>query len=399
MITISSYIHRDSLRDLIQRWMYGDSRRTDGDELMQLVYLNNAYVSRYLAAFSEEIFQRFHPYGFQVRKTRLKSDLKDVIVTNVPYRNARVDEMLHGYRSRPELYYRETPFHGTLYFSGRPAGPCYIGSNRIKRVRRLAEKSARRIIDRMFATIKRRAEALAEERARHQGISREQLITPPEDMIAEFLKAESRLLEDLRQGRPIQDADGLVIQDVAGLKVIAEETERSRFMDLISALKSCEVIETETHTGRYNAVNLIVRLRPDRERMASKPLGERLIQVMQKRGIAPDAANRRFRQFILSGEDNVNLEVILSGYQEMLESEIGRCMHEDRIIRQRLEQQYTGQLACNIEYLMGYLFMLPASNRMELEETPIKLWHRYLPDYFDEVLKRLFNIPSVEVLE
>ena len=169
MITISSYIHRDSLRDLIQRWMYGDSRRTDGDELVQLVYLNNAYVSRYLTAFSEEIFQRFHHQALQVRKTRLKSDLKDVIVTNVPYRTARVDEMLHGYRSRPELYYRETPFHGTLYFSGRPACPCYIGSSRIKRVRRLAEKSARRIIDRMFATIKRRAEALAEERARHQG--------------------------------------------------------------------------------------------------------------------------------------------------------------------------------------------------------------------------------------
>jgi hypothetical protein len=41
--------------------------------------------------------------------------------------------------------------------------------------------------------------------------------------------------------------------------------------------------------------------------------------------------------------------------------------------------------------------MLPASNRMEPEETPIKLWHRYIPDYFDEVLKRLFNIPPVEV--
>jgi hypothetical protein len=379
--------------------MYGNSQRTDGDELVQLVYFNNAYVSRYLAAFSEEVFNRFHPFTFQARKTRLKGDLKDVIVTNVPYRNARVDEMLHDYRSSPELYYRETPFHGTLYFSSRPQGPCYIGSNRIKRVRRLAEKSARRIIDRMFANIKSRAEALAEDRARHQGISREQLITPPEDMIAEFLKAESRLLDDLRQGRPIRDADGLVIQDVAGLKVIVEKSDRSRFVDLISTLKNCEVIETERHAGRYNAVNLIVRLRPDRERMASIRLGERLIKVMQMRGVAPDAANRRFRQFILSGEDSVNLEVILSGYQEMLESEIGRCMHEDRIIRQRLEQQYTGQLACNIEYLMGYLFMLPASNRMELEETPIKLWHRYLPDYFDEVLKRLFNIPSVEVLE
>ncbi|MDZ7580179.1 MAG: hypothetical protein U5R30_06030 [Deltaproteobacteria bacterium] len=399
MITIGSYLHRDALRDLIQRWMYGNPQRTDGDDLAQLVYFNNAYVSRYLAAFSEQIFQRFHPHALQVRKVCLKGDLKNVIVTNVPYRNARVDEILNAYRCSPELYYRETPFHGNLFFSGGPDGSCYIGSNRIKRVRRLAEKSARRIIDRLYATIKRRAEDLAEDRARLKGISREHLITPPEDMTAEFLKAESRVLDDLRQGQPIRDADGLVIQDVAGLKAIVEQTDRSRFMDLIGNMRGCEVIEIEPHTGRYNAVNLIVRLRPDREQLASIPLGARLINVMRMRGAAPAAANRAFREFILSGEDSVNLEVILSDYQEMLESEIGRCMHEDRIIRQRLEQQYNGQLARNIEYLMGYLFMLPASKRVESEQTPIKLWYRYLPDYFDEVLKRLFNIPSVEVLD
>ncbi|MFZ0614135.1 MAG: hypothetical protein WAM73_17975 [Desulfobacterales bacterium] len=399
MITIGSYLHRDALRDLIRRWMYGNSHPTDIEDLVQLVYFNNAYVSRYLTAFAKDIFRRFHPHALKVCKTRLKGDLKDVIVANIPWQNARVDDLLDGYRSSPELYYRETPFHGTLYFSDRPNGAGYIGSSRIKRVRRLAEKSARRIIDRIFATIKSRAEALAEDRARTQGISREQLITPSEDMIAEFLKAESRLLDDLRQGRPIRDTDNLVIQDVAGVKVIVEDVDRSRFMDLIGALASCDMIEVETHAGRYNAVNLIVRLRPDRERLVSQPLGDRLTEVMQRRGVAPDAVNRQFRKFVLSGEDTVSLEVILSGYQEMLESEIGLCMHEDRIIRQRLEQQYTGQLARNIEYLMGYLFMLPASNRMELEEAPIKLWHRYLPDYFDEVIKRLFNIPSVEVQE
>jgi hypothetical protein len=42
---------------------------------------------------------------------------------------------------------------------------------------------------------------------------------------------------------------------------------------------------------------------------------------------------------------------------------------------------------------------LPASNLMEMDETPIKLRHRYLSDYFDEDLKGLFNIPSMAVLE
>lgn len=399
MITITSYLHGHSLRDLISRWMHGEAHPDDGNEIVRLVYFNNAFVSRYLGAFSAAIFQRLQHRPFQTRRVFLKGDLKDVIVANVPYRNARIDELVLAYRIHPERYYRETPFHGNLYFISGPEGHRYIGSNRIKRVRRLAEKSARRIIDSMFDAIKRRAETLAEDRARSKGIQKEQMFTTPEDMIAEFLKAESRLLEDLKQGRPLRNDDGLVIQDVAGLKLIVEDAERDRFIEVISGMEGCEVIEIEPHSGRYNAINLIVRYRPDKGRMVAAPLGRALLAVMQGRGIAADQANRAFRQFVYAGDSAVNVEIILSNYQEMLESEIGRCMHEDRIVHQRLEQQYNGQLARNIEYLMSYLFAFPASGKSEVTPIPIKLWHRYLPDYFDDVLKRLFNIPSVEVLE
>jgi hypothetical protein len=94
-------------------------------------------------------------------------------------------------------------------------------------------------------------------------------------------------------------------------------------------------------------------------------------------------------------------EIILSTYQEMLESEIGRCIHEDRIIEQRLRQQYRGPLARNIQCLMEYLFTFPSSPspcQCELGGLPIKLWNRYLPDYFDEVLKQLFHIPTFDDL-
>ena len=88
------------------------------------------------------------------------------------------------------------------------------------------------------------------------------------------------------------------------------------------------------------------------------------------------------------------MEIIISTYQEMLESEIGRCIHEDRIIQQRLHQPYRGPLARNIQCLMEYLFTFPTSRQRVLGELPIKLWNRYLPDYFDEVLKELFRIPT-----
>ena len=53
------------------------------------------------------------------------------------------------------------------------------------------------------------------------------------------------------------------------------------------------------------------------------------------------------------------MEIIFSDYQEMLESEIGRCIHEDRIIEQRLYQPYRGPLARNIQHLLEYLFLFP----------------------------------------
>jgi len=82
-----------------------------------------------------------------------------------------------------------------------------------------------------------------------------------------------------------------------------------------------------------------------------------------------------------------------------LESEIGRCMHEERIIEQRKAQQYRRYLAENITYLIEYLFLFPASLETEIYELPIKLWNRYLPDYLDDVLRKLFRLPPSAILD
>jgi len=398
MITITSYLHRDRLRNLIRRWMYNDLDPADIDDITHLVYFNNAYISRYLPVFSRQVFSRIYDGPFDISRARLKSDLKDVIVAGIPYHTPRVEAMVAAYRQNPGDFYRETPFHGSLYFQGGPEASRYIGASRIKRVRRLAEKSARRIIDWIYGNIRQRADRLAQDRARRLGIQFEALLTPPEDMVEEFINSEQRLLEDLKNGRPITVDPPLIIHDVAGVKVIVEDDHRDRFLDRMNQVEDCELIEVEPHIGRYNAVNLIVKYRPNREALTLPPLGERLNHLMQARNVTPEETHRRFREFVFSGEEHVHVEVIVCSYPEMLESEIGRCMHEDRIVRQRLEQQYRGQLARNIEFLTRYLFALPASRRTHLAALPIRLWNRYLPDYFDEVLQELFEIPTVEVL-
>jgi len=393
VITINSYLHRGMLSDIIRRWMYAEARPADADLLTRLVHFNHVYVARYLERFSTLIFQELHRTEIVSRRVQLKGELKDALVAEPHYRNGRINKLLQDYRENPGRFYRETPFHGTLYFhrqSGR-----YLGSSRIKRVRRLAEKAARRIIDKIFETIKHHADLLADERARRLGISREALLTAPEDMTKEFLQAENRILEELRLKRPFLDAgEQPVIDDVAGMKVILEEPEQQRLTALLDRLPRCEVIEQERHVGRYNATNLIVRYRPPREELIARPLGGGLLKIMQARGFSPYEAREAFVEFVESGEETVHLEMILSTYQEMVESEIGRCIHEDRIIEQRLRQQYRGPLARNIQCLMEYLFTYPLSRQRDMGELPIRLWHRYLPDYFDEILKKLFHIPT-----
>jgi hypothetical protein len=373
--------------------MYCDVYPSDADLITRLVHFNNIYLSRYLKIFSEKVFQELHKCEMYCRPAYVKSDLKDIIVANAPYHNPRIDGLIADYHAKPGRFYRETPFHATLFFKKSDSADEYIGSSRKKRVHRMAEKSARRIIDRIFDAIRKRADLLADDRARILGIPREQLATSKEEMIEEFLKAENRLVEDFKQKREIHDVDDMIINDVAGMKVILEDSRQGELLNVLRHMEGCEIVEEERHTGKYNATNVIVSYSPPREEILRQPLSEKIIDIMQLRVSRPDDSNREFAEFVRSGEDHIYLEIIVSDYEEMLESEIGRCMHEDRIIEQRLRQQYNGHLAKNIEYLMEYLFVFPYSAQYELGELPIKLWNRYLPDYFDEVLRRLYRIP------
>jgi hypothetical protein len=393
MINIISYLHRDELSDLIRRWMYNQPAPDDADHLARIVLFNHEYVSRYLLTFAGELFWKLHGSNLLTRTITRKGELKDLIVLHPTYRNDRIDDLIRQYRERPGRFYRETPFWGTLFLRDEQGWESYVGSTRIKRIRRLAEKSARIITDQIFRTIQNQADALADERARRLGVSRVQLVTPPEVMIEEFLQAENRILEQLAHNEPLENMPLLKINDVAGIKVIVEDDRYSDFLDSVRDLDSCEVIEEESHQGIYNATNLIVRIQPSPDAILDGDLSdEHMLNILGQRGLTPRQSKAAFRDFVLTGESSVYLEIIVINYQENLESEIGRCIHEDRIIEQRQGKQYRGHLAKNIEYLMEYLFTFPASGQIELGELPIKLWNRYLPEYFDEVMKQLFHI-------
>ena len=113
---------------------------------------------------------------------------------------------------------------------------------------------------------------------------------------------------------------------------------------------------------------------------------------MRERGLWLGDVQKEFENFVYSGEDEVYVEIIYASFGDLLESEIGRSMHESRITDQRNREEYTGHLARNIEYLVQYIFAFASFPSAELKECAIKVWTHYLPDYFNEVLKSLYRI-------
>ena len=399
MIRINGYLHRDEFCDVIRRWMYNQPHPSDARTITHLIHFNTNYTARYLKIFSDALFGLLYGSPCACRPALYKRDLKDFIVCNPPQMNPRIEDLICQYRLYPERYFRETPFEGQLYYVLQQQREVFVGGNRHKRVRRLAEKSARRLIDHIFEVIKRRADELATARANRLGIERKYLITKPEDMQAEFYRAEERVVEDIRRKRPLDIGRDLAINDVAGVKVILEDSQYKRLLACIDKIDSCRVLEEERHVGKYNAINLLLSYSPPKEEILGQPLCARTLDVLTRRGLEPRRAHEEFARFVRQGEDEVFIEIIVSNYQEMLESEIGRCMHEERVSDQRWKQEYRGDLAKNVEYLMLFMFNFALSPRREVGELPIKLWHRYLPDTFDDLIRKMFDIPPLRLLD
>ena len=396
MLYLESFVHRVQLAEIVSRWVVNKPRHGDVRTLKEIVNFNS-YIARIWAdEFASTLFRSV--YGVQPKSfmCKTKGELKDFIVSSLPrHTNERIEHLFANYRKYPEDYYRDTPYDGRAYYTKGPESqPIYVGSTRIKRFRRIAEKGSRRIVDYLFERIRASADALAEERARRLGIPKHQLITPKEEQVAEFAHAERRLLRVIRQGSIRTEFPILSIPDAVGCKVLAEGDQYERLIESLHQHSGCSLLEVEQHTGRYNAINLRVAYSIPKDLLLSRPPQGKAMEVFAYRGVVSETIQQRYREFLETAEDQVLLEVIVSNYQQALESEIGRSMHEDRIFEQRSSLEYNAHLGTNVLYLMDYVLSLCLSPRCEeFDDVPIKLWVKYMPDTMDRLFRQLFRVP------
>jgi hypothetical protein len=392
MIQLNSFLHRAELADIIGRWLVDRLDPKDLRSLKELVNYNCLLAPLVLDDVATTIFTEMAGPPVASFPASTKGMLKDFLVAHPRLSTHRVEEMVRRYQKYPQDFYRETPFDGRVYHQSTADSVRYLGSTRRKRFKRIAEKSSRRIVDYVFRQIKEEAERLAHERAAQLGVPMDRLLTPFSKQQEEFVHAERRVIKQIRTGQFIKNMPRLEINDVFGVKIVCEDVDVQRLTALVERHPRLHLVECELHSGAYNAVNITVRYVLDKPKLKAAGPAEKTVEKLVSRGFTPDEARTGYARFIDGAEDHLLLELIATSYEDAMESELGRCMHEERILEQRSQEQYRGSLASNVAALLEYMWSLRRYPGHHIDEIPIKLWIKYMPDYYESVLKSTYNV-------
>ena len=390
---LTSFIHRDALFDIAERWLCGRLEPEDGLRITQILICDDFVLGETLKRFSRLLLDITYACSFKERHISLKGELRDAICRSVRDRNRRVGELADLYRSNPEFFYREAPINGVMYLD---ADHCLLGVSRIKRPRRIAEKANRYVANWIFHVVQQCAQEMAARRARECAIPLEQLITPREVMEREFVGAEKTIAQQFREGTIKLDREALTIHDVGGVKIVADAGRLGRLEKGLTGNPKMNVVEKTTFSGNYQAASVIVEVPWDPEHTCRSYMESHGWESYLNRGIPEGELRKGLEPFLKGAQPNLNLELSFSTFPDMVESELGNSLHEERIIAQRDNKIYKGYIPMNVEFLIEYLFAVGLSPQVSIDRLPIKLWGRYLPDTVIDQIQTLYRVSGYD---
>lgn len=377
--------------DITGRWLCGRLDLQDGLRITEILVCDGFVLSDTLEKITHLLLGLICEGPCQVKPILFKGELRDAICRNAVRTTPRMEQLIGHYKSNPDFYYREAPINGVICMDsqGRLAG-----LYRIKRPRRIAEKANRYIANWILRTVQSRAEKMAEERANKVGVPIKTLITPEEEMSREFIKAEEQIADEFKAGTIELDRSALTVHDVGGIKVVADKERLSRLSETLSDHPTIRMVDQEEYSGDYQARNLVLEVPWDREDVCRRYMETRAWKKYLNRGIAESRLQKGLEPLLADPKPTLNVELILSTFPDMVESELGKSIHEERIIAQRDNKIYKGYIPMNVELLIEYLFAVGLSPQVSIENLPIKLWGRYLPDTISTHIRNLYYIPE-----
>ena len=384
---LTGLTHRDELFDLTVRWL-NDDFHCDDVRIISEIFLYEGFISATVIAdrmfhFLQKIFG-----DLRTERIRNKHRFRECLIRHVPHRNRRIEELENNFHENPDFFFPRLRIDATLFLNYEAR---LVSIGRIKRLTRVAEKTSYRLIDALFREITAEAERLAANRAVMSGMPLSSFISSEEDMRQDFIEAEIAVVNRFRQKAVRLKKEALTINDIVGFKIIGEQDELDSLLTQLRRESGIAVIESETHSGNYNAVNVLVEI--------ELPGAGELVDasrrfdwsISARRGLDPDEAKRHFPAYLEQGSRTIRMEIILTGYPELMESEFGKSLHESRILRLRERRAYSGLIAQNAGYLIEYLLTLAMAPVVNVPELPIKMYGRYLPETISAVKSALFG--------
>jgi len=374
---LTGLTHRDELFDLAVRWLNDDFREGDGRVITGIFlyegFISGSFVIHRMSQFLRKIFGE----NLEMERIRQKQLLRERLIQYSTSPNSRTEDLARAFRENPEFFFPRLPIDAVLVSA---PGKRLVSIGRIKRLSRVAEKVSFRLMDALFQDIKAEAQRVAGKRASSAGVDLGSFISSPDAMQQDFVEAERAVATRFREKGMQFDRNVFAIDDMLGFKIVGEPEELDMVLDRLKEEPGFRIVEIEKHTGNYNAVNLSVDIQlPDPGQLMNAFQGLDW-SVAGRRGLNPDDARRCFPAYLERGSSTVRMEIILTTYPELMESEFGRSVHELRILRLREQPRYSGLIAQNAAYLIEYLLTLAMAPVVEVAELPVKLYGRYLPE-------------------
>jgi hypothetical protein len=352
-------------------------------------------ISETLEVLTRRLLGMIHKSPFRQKRIRSKGELRDILCGNDQNAQPRVQDLCRRYRENPDYYYREAPINAMVYLDQQNQ---LLGSFRIKRPKRIAEKANRRIADWIFEKVIGRAKGMAQERARLSGVPLDRFVTPAEEMFDEFIQAEEFIANSFRNGNIRFDRAALTINDVGAIKIVARSEDLQQLEKALMQTPDMTILERETFSGKYQAKNLVLEIPWDNAYVCQRYRENRAWERYLDRGIPEKNLKMGLEPFLIDVEPKINIEVILSTFPDMVESELGSSMHEERMIAQRDNRIYRGYIPLNVEFLVESLFAVGFSPKIDMDQVPIKLWGRYLPETLSSYIRQLHNLPEPDLI-
>lgn len=384
---ITAMTHRDELFDLTMRWLNDDIAPEDGKTITRIFLYESAIsalVFGRMLTFLSDLFQG----PLCMERIRQKQVLRQRLIQYLPEPKDRIQHLIRHFEADPEYYFPRLPIDALLVTTsdGQLAA---IG--RVKRLSRVAEKVSFRLVDALFREIQAEARRIAEWRAAETGVPLTHLISTDQEMQNDFMAAETAVARRFRVRNMRIARESLIINDLLGFKLIGEPGFIEQVPKALQHMHGITLCETERHTGDYNAINLLVEIElPAAEELDVKLKGFDW-SIAERCGLSPREASLGVQNYLKHGAGTVRIEIILTTYDELMESEFGRSMHELRLLRLRQRPAYNGPIALNARYLIQYLLDLASSPTIDLAELPIKMYGRYLPETIAMAKNALFG--------